>query len=157
MQSFEAYRLASRLHAGQVDKAGRPYIEHLARVFVRVQALGGDSIQQIAALLHDAIEDGRATAEQLKWAGVPTAAVDLVVVLSKKKEESYADYLKRVKAAPRAILVKWADLADNGDPSRLARLSDADAKRLSKKYAQASKILAAEESMATSEHLRQKA
>ncbi len=86
MQSFEAYRLASRLHAGQVDKAGRPYIEHLARVFVRVQALGGDSIQQIAALLHDAIEDGRATAEQLKWAGVPTAAVDLVVVLSKKKE-----------------------------------------------------------------------
>ena len=41
MEALEAYQLAAQLHTGQVDKAGRPYIEHLTRVFLRVQASGG--------------------------------------------------------------------------------------------------------------------
>lgn len=63
MDLIEVYQLACRLHTGQVDKSGRPYIEHLSRVFLRVQAAGGDLTQQIASLLHDAIEDGKASAE----------------------------------------------------------------------------------------------
>ena len=42
MQILEAYQLAAHLHTGQVDKASRPYIEHLTRVFLRVLAGGGD-------------------------------------------------------------------------------------------------------------------
>ena len=37
MQVLDAYQLAARLHTGQTDKAGRPYIEHLTRVMLRVQ------------------------------------------------------------------------------------------------------------------------
>jgi (p)ppGpp synthase/HD superfamily hydrolase len=80
MNTLEAYQLASKLHTGQVDQSGRPYIEHLTRVFLRVQAAGGDQDQQIAALLHDAIEDGKTSAAQLTWLGVPSDALDLIDV-----------------------------------------------------------------------------
>ena len=53
MDILRAYKIACQLHAGQTDKAGRPYIEHLTRVLLRVQMDGGDRFQQIAALLHD--------------------------------------------------------------------------------------------------------
>lgn len=143
MQILDAYQLACRLQGGQVDKAGRPYIEHLTRVFLRVQAAGGDLNQQIAAMLHDSIEDGHVTAEQLAMAGVPAEAVQLVIVLTKRKGQTYTDYLSGVKAVHRAVLVKLADLEDNGNPDRLAALPEQDAQRLQKKYAQAVHFMAA--------------
>src|SRR5690606_2973418 len=48
-----ADRLAERLHAHQVDKAGRPYIEHPRAVARLTRHFGGSEEQQIAALLHD--------------------------------------------------------------------------------------------------------
>ena len=138
MKALEAYQLAAQLHTGQVDKAGRPYIEHLTRVFLRVQAAGGDLHQQIAAFLHDAIEDGQATADDLvRVAGVPKEAVDLVVALSRRDDRQYHDYLATVKASPQAALVKMADLEDNRDPARLDLLPQEVGQRLRRKYAQA--------------------
>lgn len=43
--------LAHRAHAGQVDKAGRPYIEHVARV---AAAVSDDPEAEVVAWLHDA-------------------------------------------------------------------------------------------------------
>lgn len=142
MELIDAYKLACRLHTGQVDKAGRPYIEHLTRVMLRVQAAGGDLVQQVAALLHDSIEDGKASAEQLAWLGVPSGAIELVMVLSKPKGKGYEDYLEVVKRAHRALKVKFADLDDNEDPERLALLPDAVASRLREKYGKARSLLA---------------
>ena len=56
MKTLDAYKLTATVHACQVDKAGRPYIENLSSVFVRGLEKGGDRGQQVAALLHDAIE-----------------------------------------------------------------------------------------------------
>ncbi len=142
MELLDVYQLACRLHTGQVDKAGRPYIEHLTRVLLRVQAANGDLIQQIASLLHDAIEDGKVSAEQLLWLGVPTDAIELVVKLTKRKGQSYEDYLADVKRCPRALVVKLADLGDNSDPARLASLPEALAHRLREKYGKAKQLLA---------------
>lgn len=141
MELLEVYQLACRLHTGQVDKADRPYIEHLTRVLLRVQSAGGGRIQQIASLLHDAIEDGKVSAEQLLWLGVPTEAVELVVVLTKRKGQSYEDYLAGVKHHQRAHVVKLADLDDNSDPARLAALPEAVAQRLRQKYGNAKQFL----------------
>ena len=142
MNLLNAYRLASRLHKGQTDKAGQPYIEHLTRVFLRVQYEGGGANQQIAALLHDCIEDGHTTAEDLVCAaGVPQNAVDLVVTLTRRDGQDYMEYLAGVKAEPRAALVKMADLEDNADPARLAMLPEKDAQRLRKKYNQAMRFI----------------
>lgn len=141
MELLEVYQLACRLHTGQVDKADRPYIEHLTRVLLRVQSAGGGHIQQIASLLHDSIEDGKVSAEQLLWLGVPTEAVELVVVLTKSKGQSYEDYLAGVKHHQRAHVVKQADLDDNSDPARLAALPVAVAQRLRQKYGNAKQFL----------------
>lgn len=142
MELLEVYQLACRLHTGQVDKADRPYIEHLTRVLLRVQAAGGDLIQQIASLLHDAIEDGKVSAEQLLWLGVQKEAVELVLVLTKAKRQSYEEYLAGVKSCQRAHLVKLGDLDDNSDSARLAVLPEAVAQRLRQKYESARQYLA---------------
>jgi hypothetical protein len=141
MQIIEAFQLATTLHAGQVDKAGRPYSEHLVRVYLRSLDYGADTIQQIAALLHDSIEDGKATKQELLDFGVPPESVYLISVLSKPEGISYMDYILSVKAVPRTIPVKNADLDDNSDPKRLANLPAEVAERLSKKYAKAKSLL----------------
>ncbi|MFC7462283.1 HD domain-containing protein [Hydrogenophaga defluvii] len=134
MNILSAYQLAARLHAGQKDKAGRPYIDHLAGVFIRTMRAQGDRSQQIAALLHEAIENGKASAEDLLAAGVPQASVDLVKILTRDPSQDYMHYLAAVKAVPRAALVKVADLDDMMEPKRLAALDVEVAESLGRRY-----------------------
>lgn len=148
MSPHDALALASRLHAGQVDKAGQPYVGHLRRVAATVYARGGSDAAQIAAALHDAIEDGHATAEFLASDGVPGAALDLVALLTKTPDQPYADYLAAIKADTDALLVKLADIADNSDSERLAMLPPDVADRLRTKYAKAMEILMADDAPA---------
>lgn len=148
MRILDAYRLAAELHAGQVDKAGKPYIEHLTRVFLKVLAAGGDRHQQIAALLHDSIEDGRATSSSLAAAGVPANSIFLVLALTRQKGEPYMQYVRRVKQTDGAPLVKRSDLEDNSSPERLARLDPKTAHSLAKRYANALALLDREDRLA---------
>ena len=141
MDILRAYKIACQLHAGQTDKAGRPYIEHLTRVMLRVQMDGGDRFQQIAALLHDSIEDEKTTADELLALGVPSEAVVLVQALTKRDEQSYEDYLRGLIGRYRVVTVKMADLDDNSDPERLELLPERQRMRLQAKYAQAWDIL----------------
>jgi len=141
MDILRAYNIACQLHAGQTDKAGRPYIEHLTRVLLRVQMDGGDRFQQIAALLHDSIEDEKTTADELLALGVPSEAVVLVQALTKREEQSYEDYLRGLIGRYRVVTVKMADLDDNSDPERLELLPERQRMRLQAKYAQAWDIL----------------
>lgn len=141
MNILQGFQLADRLHAGQTDKLGRPYISHLVRVYLRVAERGGDLMQQLAALLHDSIEDDKATRATLLADGVPEQAVVLVEALTKPEGVPYLDYVRGVARVPRAVIVKDADLDDNSDPARLAELPAADADRLRKKYAGAKAAL----------------
>jgi len=55
----EALALAARAHLGQRRKgSGIPYVTHPVAVAALVARHGGDEDQQIAALLHDVLEDG---------------------------------------------------------------------------------------------------
>lgn len=57
----KALALAARAHEGQVRKGTSiPYITHPVAVAALVAQYGGDEDQQIAALLHDVLEDGGA-------------------------------------------------------------------------------------------------
>lgn len=136
-----ADRLAERLHEGQVDKAGEPYIEH-PRGVARLTALfGGTLHQQLAALLHDVVEDTDCTLDDLRELGTPEPVVVLVDALSKRPDESRDDYLARVVANPDAILVKRADLASNSDPVRLGKLPQEVRDKLERKYAHTLEVL----------------
>ena len=136
-----ADRLAERLHEGQVDKAGEPYIGH-PRGVARLTALfGGTLHQQLAALLHDVVEDTDCTLDDLRELGTPEPVIALIDALSKRPDESRDDYLTRVVANPDAIPVKRADIASNSDPVRLAKLPADVRAKLERKYAHTLEVL----------------
>jgi (p)ppGpp synthase/HD superfamily hydrolase len=139
-----AVAIARRAHDGQVDKAGRPYIEHPLRVMAGVRG----EHARMAAVLHDVIEDTPITPDDLLACGCPPRVVAAVVAMTKTPGEPLAEYLRTVAADPLALAVKRADIADNADPDRLAKLEPAVRDRLRAKYAEATRLLAEYESEA---------
>ncbi|MEU7566817.1 HD domain-containing protein [Streptomyces fradiae] len=133
--------VARRAHAGQTDKAGRPYAEHLQAVAEGVRARGGSDEQIAAAWLHDAIEDGALPESWLAEAELPRQVKEIVLALTKRPGEDLQRYADRVLAVPGARLVKEADLAHNADPDRLAVLDEPVRERLTAKYAHVRRLL----------------
>jgi (p)ppGpp synthase/HD superfamily hydrolase len=109
-----AEALARLMHAGQVDKAGEPYIEHLSRVAQRVPEK-----HRAAAWLHDIIEDTPLTFEELGNFGFSRNTIDAVVILTRRQGETYSEFIERVltkhygDAAITAKVVKLEDVRDH--------------------------------------------
>ncbi|GAB2726948.1 HD domain-containing protein [Kitasatospora kifunensis] len=135
----EVDALAARAHAGQVDKIGVPYIEHVRAVGRALAPLGGEL--EMAGLLHDVIEDTDWTAEHLLEAGVPRTVVDLVQAVTKRPGVPYDEMIRQVAADPPACLLKIADNAHNSLPERGAQLPQEQRARLAAKYAAARRVL----------------
>ncbi len=132
-----ADRLAERAHRGQTDKAGEPYVDHPRRVAAGLP----DPDLQAAGLLHDVLEDTSLTVADLRAAGVGELVIETVEAVTKQSGEDYLQAVGRAAAHPLARELKRADVADNVDPERLARLDDATAVRLRRKYEAALDIL----------------
>ncbi|MFB7087273.1 HD domain-containing protein [Streptomyces sp. NPDC056296] len=132
---------ARAAHAGQTDKAGRPYAEHLRAVAEGVRRRGGDDEQIAAAWLHDAVEDDALSERWLSEAALSRRTKDIVLALTKRAGEPPEAYAARILATPGAPLVKEADLAHNADPARLAVLDTATRTRLTEKYARMRALL----------------
>jgi hypothetical protein len=130
-----AKEIAHRAHAGQVDKAGRPYIEHVARVAARV---ADDPEAEAVAWLHDVAEDHP---EYYALIG-ELMPIPILVAVHLLDRNVNGDYYGRIAANPIALRVKLADIADNADESRLALLDEKTAARLRRKYARAIAALA---------------
>lgn len=113
-----ALEIATKAHAGQVDKSGVDYIKHP----VVVASFCKNSRAKVAALLHDVIEDTSVTADDLRRQGIEDDIVDAVVLLTKPdafdKERDLDAYLSAIKKNPIAREVKLCDLLHNMDPKR---------------------------------------
>ena len=133
-----AIELAARAHAGQVDKAGAPYILHPLRLLLAVRT----PEQRLAAVLHDIVEDTPVTFDDLLAEGFAPAVVDAVRALTKRPGEDRIDAARRAAANPIARAVKLADVADNMDLSRLPAPTEKDLARL-EQYKQVRAILLA--------------
>ena len=138
----EAITLASTYHAGQVDKAGRPYLGHCERVAEMVNRAGGNEYQVAAAWLHDIIEDTAMTREALEKL-MPLVVVNIVVVMTHEDGVSNEDYWARIPRITGAKLVKQCDIYDNLDPTRLCYLEEATQDRLRRKYGRALQVISA--------------
>ena len=133
----KAIEIAHKAHAGQVDKAGQPYIEHP----LRVMNMGTTDNEKIVGVLHDVVEDSDWTFEQLQCEGFSSEIIEALRSITKQsKDEPYDKFIQRIKKNPLAVKVKLNDLTDNMDIRRLAYISDKDVKRL-KKYLKAYKQL----------------
>lgn len=127
--------LAHRAHAGQVDKAGRPYIEHVARVAATVEATG--NMEAVAAAwLHDCIED-HPDREDEAAAFLPDNLMLSVLLLNRDAALNDDCYYTGIRSDHIAFMVKLADLADNMDESRLALLPKSVQHGLRRTYAKA--------------------
>ncbi|AMZ73596.1 MULTISPECIES: hypothetical protein [Pseudomonas] len=123
-----AIALASRGHAGQVDKAGKPYILHPLRLMMKFDGLE----EQLVSLLHDVVEDGDVTLDELRGLGIPEVVVTAIDCLTKRKGESYEQFIARIRPNPLATKVKIADIHDNLDLTRLPVVRDKDLERAAK-------------------------
>lgn len=131
--------LAAEAHAGQVDRIGVPYVEHV-RAVARGLAPFGAGLQ-MAGLLHDVLEDTATTADDLLDAGVPPTVVDIVRRVTNRPGVPYQDMLRSAAEHYAACLLKISDNANNSDPGRAAQLPPDAATRLAAKYAHARTIL----------------
>lgn len=112
----KAIELAAKAHAGQVDKAGEPYILHPLRVMLSVQSMD----ERIVAVLHDVIEDTAVDTSDLLNLGLSDRQIEAVVALTRLPHETYDQFIERVALNPLATAVKRADIADNMSPARAA-------------------------------------
>lgn len=131
----EAEAFAAKMHEGQTDKAGRPYIEHPRAVASMVDG----ETEKVVAWLHDTVEDTPATIEQIREMFGDEIA-DAVAAMTHDKSVPYMDYVRNIKKNPIARKVKMADLSHNMDLSRLANVTEQDLERM-EKYKKAYEIL----------------
>ena len=127
-QYNKAVRIIEHEFKYKTDKGGKPYIEHLHRVSSRFR----NRKHRIVGLLHDLVEDCENWNEDKLRAEFSDYICDAVICLTKKKHETYLDYLERVKSNNIAVEVKIADLEDNMDIKRLKEITDKDIVRIRK-------------------------
>jgi (p)ppGpp synthase/HD superfamily hydrolase len=121
--------IALTAHSGQKDKGEGHYILHPLRLMMKMDT----EEEMIVSVLHDIIEDTDWTLASLKKEGFQDELLDAIEHLTRKKGESYDDFIRRVKHHPLACKIKLADLEDNMDVKRLKELTEQDLTRI-KKY-----------------------
>lgn len=146
LTASDAETFAQAHHAGQVDKAGRPYIDHLCRVAVGAARRARTALQQgieidpdavmQAGWLHDVVEDTPVTPADLLAHGFAPNVVAMVELLTKPAGPgTYVEKLRPLLDSGNlgALLVKLADNEDNTSPDRL----HPNRERLDRRYAAA--------------------
>jgi len=118
-----AYIYSARIHDGQVRLSGEPYLSHPLEVAGLLTELRLDPVSVAAGLLHDAIEDTKATREDLTdLFGEPlTLIVEGVTKLSglafRSSEARQAENMRKMILAMaddiRVILIKLCDRLHN--------------------------------------------
>lgn len=136
--TITAMQVAYTKHAGQVDKAGVPYIFHPYHLAEQLQ----DEIACTVALLHDVVEDTDTTFEELSEK-FPDEVIEALRFLTRTKDTPYLEYVKNIKKNKIATAVKLKDLEHNMDKERmsLTHISDEKQKRLYDRYTKAVQIL----------------
>jgi len=124
----DAIALAVAAHRRQLDKAGKPYILHPLRVMLRFK----DPEEMITAVLHDVIEDTEITLRDLREQGYSERVLQALAALTRREDETYADFIDRAAKNPLARRIKLADLADNMNLHRLPAVTEADCRRLAR-------------------------
>jgi len=121
----DAIGFARRAHAGQKRADGRPFVSHpLATLqILRTASMDLPPAAYVAALLHDTVEDGRATIAQIRAAfgDEVSEAVDALTRSKQPKsqsilahEQAYLDQMTTMhERLPYVLLIKMADRLHN--------------------------------------------
>ena len=139
MSSLErAIQIAAQAHAGQIDKAGQPYILHPLRVMLRMMT----EEERIVGVLHDVVEDSEVSISELLAEGFSIEILTAIEALTKLDGETRVSAAYRAAGNELARRVKLADNAENMDMSRIAHPTEKDFARI-KVYEEVRQILLA--------------
>jgi (p)ppGpp synthase/HD superfamily hydrolase len=118
----DAIVFAAQAHRGQryPSPEAEPYIFHPLRVMIEFL----DPVDQMAAVLHDVVEDTDREIRDLVDRGFPKDVVTAISCLTRRSNELYDDYIERLSVNDVARRVKIIDLRLNLGNNR--RLPDSD-------------------------------
>lgn len=144
----KAINIAYNKHSGQIGKDGIPYFCHPYHVAERIDELCERTNMSkkehealiCVALLHDVLEDTDMTIDNLYQEGFSDNIVHAIIALTRRKRETYRDYIERCGENTYAAVVKTFDLVHNMNLSRLDAPTSIDEKRY-KKYKKALDLL----------------
>jgi (p)ppGpp synthase/HD superfamily hydrolase len=139
--------LVQERHSGKVDKLGWPYYQHFERVADRLVRLfpGATPAQVQAALLHDALEPGESSVEQLRQRGITSEAVELIDKIKLPTDgRAYLQYIRELVETGDIFAIQ-VKLADNLDAFEFysTRTDDESKRILENQYDPARKMLQA--------------
>lgn len=124
--------LAVKAHQRQLDKNGKPFILHPLAVMLNMSTHD----ERLVAILHDVLEDTKVTKKDLIYCFLKKIS-EAVDAITRRKNETYRNYIQRVKKNPLARAVKIKDLQHNMSPERHCQ----DSESLRPRYEQALKSL----------------
>ena len=146
MDLQRAIEIAVDAHKTDIDKGGNPYILHPLRLMMQMDT----EDEKIVAVLHDVVEDHgeQWSMDKIKAEGFPTSVIRGLESVTKMPEEEsdasddvYFSFVRRAAADPIGRKVKFADIKDNLDITRLGRdITEKDVARI-RKYKKALDIL----------------
>lgn len=115
-----ARALAGQAHAKQKRRGGEAYVNHPIRVAELMRSVSDDEDLQVAALLHDTIEDSDITREMIavqfgpEVARIVAALSDPAEIATLPREERKAKQAEKYATAPQEVqMIKMADQIDN--------------------------------------------
>ncbi len=118
----KAYDFALKAHEGQLRKSGEPYFNHVFETAKILASLKMSPITIVAGFLHDSIEDGVATEEQIRneFGDEVLFLVNGVTKIGKVRyygAEKYVENLRKFLTATaediRVLIIKLADRLHN--------------------------------------------
>jgi (p)ppGpp synthase/HD superfamily hydrolase len=138
-----AHELARYAHKNDIDKSGNDYFSAHVYPIAKKMEFEGYSEEYIAtAYLHDVLEDSDIPVLLIRYIfGVEIT--DALLAVSRTGEETYEEYLVRVKSNKIAKSVKYYDIQNNLSYGRMNKLDEKTQARLKNKYAKALAFLAA--------------
>ncbi len=119
----KAYVFSATAHAGQVRLSGEPYLSHPLEVAGILADMRLDAASIAAGLLHDTVEDTKATVDEVEElfgeevADIVDGVTKISQISFESKEEAQAENIRKMILAMaediRVILVKLADRLHN--------------------------------------------
>lgn len=105
----KAIIIASEAHKGQSSINGEPYILHPLRLLIKAKS----NEEKIIAALHDVIEKSNISLADLKNKGFNQNIISSIDSLTRRRSESYVDYIGRLMQNRISVKIKLLDLTDN--------------------------------------------